>query len=153
MRTPLTVVLYQIKEVKPIRSNAPLKGTSATNEAADAGNPEHLALVIQKMDGTTTLLTLSVDIIGQRTRPFVAQKPASTQPWEFLGWNEKCDGLPLLQKFKGFPLLVSRQKFLCVLQLLHKHSKENVYHALHDAVCNAEADQQIRSYRVKEYLI
>ncbi|KAJ8113237.1 hypothetical protein OPT61_g4587 [Boeremia exigua] len=126
----------KIAEVIPIRFNVPSRKVHDTSSNTDgesqAGAPEHLALLIKMTDGTTTLLPLCMDIIGRRKRPYVHIKPESGDPWEYTSWSWKCGAVPLLQKFKGFPLLTVTDDFFlqptCILRPdAKKHPEANTW--------------------------
>jgi hypothetical protein len=76
--------------------------------------PVHYGVYLQFNDGTTTILPVSIDLLGYRKRPFVS-RPWNSQimgtpdkvlsPW-YMSWDKDIGAGSLLNVFKDFPLLV-----------------------------------------------
>jgi hypothetical protein len=75
--------------------------------------PVHHGIYLQFKDTTTTILPVSMDLLGYRKRPFVS-RPWTSQtlavrdtlsPW-YMAWDKDTGAGTLLDIFQGFPLLV-----------------------------------------------
>jgi hypothetical protein len=64
---------------------------------------QHWAVFLEFEDGFTTILPLSLDILGRRSRP-----------WSAATWTFRCGSQPLQEVFVDFPMLV-----VCDAHLLH----------------------------------
>jgi hypothetical protein len=77
--------------------------------------PVHYGIYMPFSDKTTTILPISIDLLGYRKRPFVSlvwtsylvklKANDTLSPW-FMAWDEDTGAGSLLDVFKGFPLLV-----------------------------------------------
>ncbi|KAF3009444.1 hypothetical protein E8E13_001078 [Curvularia kusanoi] len=91
----------------PCRFNQPGCLTSLAGYDTHPGREllsEHIAIFLQYRDVFTTLLLLSIDVIGRRTRPFVAQRETGSY-CQYQTWSMSTDK-SLRELVKELPLLM-----------------------------------------------